>query len=65
MPTIKRKGMHCGHCVASVTEVLRKIDGVTDVQVTLDSGEAHYTESKPVSLDVIKAAISKIGFETI
>lgn len=65
MPTVQIKGMRCGHCVASVTEALRKIDGVTDVQVVLESGEARYTEGKPVSPEAIKAAINKIGFETV
>ncbi len=65
MPLVHIKGMRCGHCVASVTEALRKIDGVTDVQVSLESGEAHYTESKPISVAAVKAAISKIGFEVV
>ena len=26
-------GMTCGHCVASVTEELREVPGVTDVRV--------------------------------
>ncbi|MEQ4546759.1 heavy-metal-associated domain-containing protein, partial [Nocardioides kribbensis] len=29
-------GMTCGHCVASVTEELEEIDGVEQVEVTLE-----------------------------
>lgn len=63
MPTIKIKGMSCGHCVASVTQALKNIDGITDVEVVLEKGEASYTETSPVPLETIKNAISGIGFE--
>jgi copper chaperone len=31
-------GMSCGHCVTAVTDELTKLDGVTRVDVDLDSG---------------------------
>ncbi len=62
MPTIKITGMSCGHCVASVTKALNDIDGITDVQVNLENGEATYTETKPVAPETITGAITKIGF---
>lgn len=65
MPTIKIKGMSCGHCVASVTKALNDIEGISSVQVELEKGEATYQEATPVSPDTIKDAISKIGFEVI
>ena len=63
METIKINGMHCGHCVASVTKSMEDIDGVSNVQVDLDKGEATYTSEKDVAIDIIKEAITKIGFE--
>ena len=63
MPTIKIKGMSCGHCVASVTQALKDVEGITDVEVVLEKGEASYQESRPVPLETIKNAISSIGFE--
>lgn len=63
MAKIKVSGMRCGHCVASVTKTLSEIDGITDVQVDLNSSEATYNETKPVDLEIIKGAITKIGFE--
>ncbi len=36
--TITVSGMTCGHCVASVTEELSELDGVTDVAVDLHAG---------------------------
>jgi len=65
MPTIKVKGMSCQHCVASVTKALSEIEGIADVQVNLEKGEATFTESNPVPDQTIKDAISKIGFEVV
>ncbi|MEJ2032137.1 MAG: heavy metal-associated domain-containing protein [Deltaproteobacteria bacterium] len=63
MPIVKIKGMRCQHCVASVTKALSEVDGVKDVAVNLEEGEAVYSETKPVDKAKIKEAISKIGFE--
>ena len=65
MSTVKVKGMSCQHCVASVTKALSEIEGITDVQVNLEKGEATYNEQNPVSMDTIKDAITKIGFEVV
>ena len=65
MPTIKIKGMSCQHCVASVTKALSEIEGISDVQVSLDQGEATFNEQNPIDGQVIKDAITKIGFEVV
>jgi copper chaperone len=63
MPTVKVKGMSCQHCVSSVTKTLSDIEGISDVQVSLEKGEATFSESSPVDAQTIKDAITKIGFE--
>jgi len=63
MKSIKVKGMSCQHCVMSVTKALSAIDGLENVTVDLLKGEATFDEKKPVAPEVIKEAISKIGFE--
>ncbi|MGE4554290.1 MAG: heavy-metal-associated domain-containing protein [Desulfovibrionaceae bacterium] len=63
MKTVKVKGMSCGHCVASVTKALSAIDGLTNINVNLEQGQATYEETKPVPEADIKKAIEKIGFE--
>jgi len=63
MPTIKISGMRCGHCQGAVTKALSEINGVTDVNVDLEKGEATYTATSEVSMESIKEAIAKIGFE--
>lgn len=65
MSTIKIKGMSCQHCVSSVTKTLSAIAGIRDVKVSLEKGEATFTESSPVSKETIKDAITKIGFEVV
>ena len=65
MTTIKVKGMSCQHCVASVTKALSEINGITDVHVNLDKGEATFNEDTPVPPETIKKAISSIGFEVV
>ena len=48
MPTVKVKGMSCQHCVSSVTKTLSDIEGISDVRVSLEKGEATFDESSPV-----------------
>jgi copper chaperone len=57
--------MSCQHCVASVTKALSELEGVNDVNVNLEAGEATYSEENPVSDDIIKDAIARIGFEVV
>ena len=65
MPTVKVKGMSCQHCVAAVTKALSEIEGVTDVKVSLEKGEATFNEKTPVPGQTVKDAISRIGFEVV
>ncbi len=63
MNTVKINGMKCQHCVKSVTEALEKLDGVSEVKVNLEAGEASYEGE--VDAETVKQAISGIGFEVI
>ena len=63
MATIKIKGMSCNHCKIAVEEALAGVKGVNKVTVDLEAGQAEYTESGPVALDALKAAITDAGFE--
>ncbi|MFV0461950.1 MAG: heavy-metal-associated domain-containing protein [Nostocoides sp.] len=55
-------GMTCGHCVASVTEEVSEVAGVTDVQVDLDSSTMTVTSEVPVEKDTIAAAVTEAGY---
>ena len=63
METIKVKGMSCQHCVQAVTRALNGVEGLENVQVDLDSGQASYDKTKPVDLETIKAAVKEAGYE--
>ena len=61
--TFDIRGMTCGGCVGSVKRALQKVDGVSDVDVSLDRGQA--TVNADVSLASaaqIVAAITKLGY---
>ncbi len=61
MTTITVKGMSCSHCTGAVKEALEKLDGVTNVEVDLEKGEARYEgdADKTVACEAIESA----GFE--
>lgn len=63
MRTVKVKGMSCQHCVKAVIKALSEIEGVSDVQVDLASGQATFEESGPVGSEVIAEKVKKAGFE--
>ncbi|HIJ90697.1 MAG: heavy-metal-associated domain-containing protein [Desulfobulbaceae bacterium] len=65
MPTIEIKGMRCGHCAASVTTALSAIDGISEVNISLEKSEATFSQSKDVPMATIKKAIASIGFEVV
>jgi copper chaperone len=65
MTTIKIKGMTCNHCVMAVTKALGGIEGIRDVQVDLQKGEAAFTEEKPVDRALIRERIVKAGFKVV
>jgi copper ion binding protein len=53
-------GMTCQHCVASVTEEVGELDGVTSVEVDLASGRLQIT-GQDVSVEQIRAAVTEAG----
>jgi len=56
-------GMTCGHCVASVTEEISEIDGVTDVAVDLPTGAVTVTSSTPLDSADVRAAVKEAGYQ--
>ncbi|MEN8142331.1 MAG: heavy metal-associated domain-containing protein [Thermodesulfobacteriota bacterium] len=63
MATVKINGMKCDHCVGAVTKALNDVEGISNVNVDLDKGEASYDEAATIPLEKIKEVISGIGFE--
>jgi copper ion binding protein len=55
-------GMTCGHCVASVTEEITEIDGVTEVAVDLSTGAVTVTSTAAIEQARIRAAVEEAGY---
>ena len=55
-------GMTCAHCVASVTEEITEIDGVTAVAVDRPTGAVTVTSTTPVDEADIRAAVTETGY---
>ncbi len=58
-------GMTCSHCVASVTEEIREIPGVEDVEVTLETGAVVVTSSASLDRAAVDAAVAEAGYTLI
>ena len=58
-------GMTCGHCQGAVTDELSKINGVTHVDVDLDSKKVTIESEADVEWQVIVDAVDEAGFEAV
>ncbi|HYO31206.1 MAG TPA: cation transporter [Nocardioidaceae bacterium] len=59
-------GMTCGHCVNAVTEEVKRLDGVSAVDVDLNAGGVSrltVTSTQPVSVEAVAAAVDEAGYE--
>jgi copper chaperone CopZ len=62
------QGMTCSHCVASVTEELSQVPGVTGVTVDLKAGEASpvtVTSNQALDRDSVDAAVQEAGYQLV
>jgi copper chaperone len=49
--------------VKTVKKTLEEIDGITNVAVDLESGEATFEETRPVDNELVRDKIKKAGYE--
>ena len=56
-------GMTCQHCVNAVTEEVSALDGVSTVDVDLESGRVVISSHTPLSHSELQAAIAEAGYE--
>jgi copper chaperone len=63
--TLKVSGMSCEACAMSVTNNLKKIDGVNDVKVEVETGtvEIFTKENSPVNTTEIQKMIDLSGYK--
>nr|WP_316316716.1 cation transporter [Clavibacter michiganensis] len=60
--------MTCEHCVASVTEEVSELEGVTDVAVELVPGGSSavtVTSDRPLDPAAVRAAVAEAGYEVV
>lgn len=55
-------GMTCGHCVASITTEVVKVEGVQLVKVDLETGRVTITSDMPVDSALVAAAVDEAGY---
>jgi copper ion binding protein len=56
-------GMTCAHCVASVTEEVSEVAGVTRVDVDLETGALQVTADRTIPDEAVRAAVEEAGYQ--
>ncbi|MFJ7294313.1 heavy-metal-associated domain-containing protein [Streptomyces collinus] len=56
-------GMSCGHCKATLTRVIGELDGVSGVEVDLDSGHVTVTGSAGPDDAAVAEVVDEAGYE--
>lgn len=62
---IQIDGMSCSHCEQAVTDELRKLDGVTEVEVSAEDGSARIASEAPLSRADLAEAVEEAGYELL
>jgi len=55
-------GVHCGHCVMSITEEVSEVEGVEDVAVDLET-KVVTIRGRELDDAALRAAIGEAGYE--
>lgn len=63
--TIKIEGMACSHCTGRVQKALEALEGISQVNMSLEDKSAQVTLSAEVSDDTLKAAVTDAGYEVV
>ncbi|MGY5766029.1 heavy-metal-associated domain-containing protein [Brachybacterium sp. DNPG3] len=58
-------GMTCGHCEMSVREEVGEISGVTDIQVSAQTGRLVVTGPAEIDDALVLAAVEEAGYSAV
>lgn len=61
--TLIIEGMMCSHCEMHTKKALEALDGVTDANVSHESGTAVVTLNKDIADDILKQAVTEQGYK--
>lgn len=56
-------GMTCGHCESAVRGEVSQVPGITDVEVSAQTGVLRVTTSDAVDTAAVIAAVEEAGYE--
>ena len=60
---VKVTGMTCGGCISNVTQALKAVSGVSEVDVSLSAGEAKVKfDERLTSREKLKSAVKGAGY---
>jgi copper chaperone len=62
--TLNISGMSCNHCKMKVEKALKTLDGVENVEVNLEAGQAVVDfDSGKISAEELKTVVGEAGYE--
>jgi len=56
-------GMTCGHCKATLTKAIGELDGVTGVEVDLETGRVTVSSSAEPNDTLVAEVVDEAGYE--
>lgn len=62
---VKVQGMTCQHCVRTVHNAVASLEGVSKVDVSLESGTVKIQMEKDIPLEDIKKSIEEWGYRVV
>lgn len=63
--SISVKGIHCASCVSMIKKTVRKIKGVENVSVNLDSAKVEFEYDSPDACSEAIQAINRMGYKVV
>jgi copper ion binding protein len=62
---VKVRGMSCDHCVRTVRNAIMSLPGVSEVEVSLETGLVRVKAEADVSKEEIKRAVEEWGYKVV
>ncbi len=62
---LKVQGMTCQHCVRTVQNAVSSIEGVSKVDVSLESGSVKVQSDRDIPVEDLKKAIEEWGYKVV
>lgn len=64
--TLQVKGMSCGHCVSSVKGALEQLNGISNVEVNLETGKVDVTyDDSKLTVEELENTIEDQGYDVV